>query len=404
MSYKLFDIIPPKFNKASSEFIVTPKSKNQKRKTLKLSYLIISFIIIFFGGVYLFIKPSLEINIWPNLSKDNYSILVSVSTSTSDVDFKNLSIPASIITKEDEVVQKFSSSQMTVQNQARGYIRVYNHYSSDPITLVKNTRFMSSSGKIFLATSKFTIPPKPSYKDIEVIAAKAGEDYNIKPSFFSIPGLKGTALYTSVYGKSFQAMTGGYIGQIYQVTEKDLTQARERLLKLGFQKCEEEIEKSKPDDVITLDDTLNYSLDDFFPLAEKGQKVSSFMAKAKVKVRVLSFKKEDLDNLVQRYVRDKLPENQTIDPNYLNFSFHSVQSNGGNNIIKVDIRSRHYPQFKEDLLKQRIAGLKKVDISSSILDFYPYLTTPPQIKLFPFWAQRAPVDYSKIRINIHLNS
>lgn len=398
MTDKLFDIIPPKYNKHISR-----TSSPQKKRNFKLGYLILIIILLFGIGAYFFVKPNLEINLWPDLIDDHYNISVHISTSTSAVDFKNLSIPGSILTTEKEISKEFKSSQETVSDKAHGIIRVYNNYSSQPITLIKNTRFMSSSGKIFLATSRFTIPGKPLYKDVEVVAAEAGSDYNIKASSFSIPGLRGTPLYTSVYGKSSQPMSGGYIGSIYKVTQDNLDEAKKSLMTLGSQKAKEDLLSNKPDNVVILGSTLTYSLEDFFPLAEAGQNVSSFTAKAKIKANALSFNKNDLNSLVKSYVLSKIPEGQVIDNNYLNFSFNP-DSVIVDNTINVDIRSRRYLKLDTQLLKERIAGCRKIDIASSVLDFYPHLIAPPRIDLFPFWAQRAPIDCSRIKINIHLKS
>lgn len=399
MSNKLFDIIPPQYNKSPSR-IISPK----KAKNFKMGYLIFILIVFLCLGAYFLIQPTLNIDLWPNLVDDHYTILVHISTSTSAVDFQNLSIPGSLLTKEDELSKEFSASKKTVQNKAQGIIRVYNSYSAQPITLIKNTRFMSSSGKIFLATSKFTIPGKPLYKDVKVVAAEAGKDYNIKPSSFSIPGLRGTSLYTSVYGKSFQTMSGGYVGEIYRVTNNDLTKAQRTLTALASQKVKEELLNDTPENLITINSTISCSLEDFFPLAEVGQEVSSFTAKVKVKSTVLSFKKEDLHSLVKNYVLSKLPEGQTVDFNYLNFSFNPDLFNIIDSTIKVEINSHRYLKLNKESLKQRMVGCRKNDISSFILDFYPHLITPPQVRLFPFWSQKAPLDSSRIKINIHLKS
>ena len=398
MSNKLFDIIPPQYNESYSKTVTLPH-----KRRFRIGYFILTLIIVLCLGAYFFIKPSLKIDLWPNLIDDHYSILVRISTSTSAVDLNSLSIPGSILEKEEEVSKKFDTSRETVRNKAQGVIRVYNDYSSQPITLIKNTRFMSSSGKVFLATTKFTIPGKPRYKDVKVIAVEPGKDYNIKPSSFSIPGLRGTPLYTSVYGKSFQTMSGGYVGNIYRVKKDDLDNAEKTLLALGVNKLRGELLHSHMDNVVVLDGTINCSMDDFFPLAEVGQEVPSFAVKEKIKATALSFKKDDLKALIQKYALSKLSDGQTIDPDYLNFSFNQNSFHTGD-LLKVEINSHRYSKLNKELLKKRIAGCKKSDISGSILDFYPHLITPPEISLVPFWSQRAPLDESRIKIDIHLKS
>ena len=98
---------------------------------------------------------------------------------------------------------------------------------------------MSDSGKLFVALQKIVIPAAkksgskitPGSVQINVQAVEGGTDYNIAPSNFSVPGLKGTAYYYSIYATSTAAMTGGYTGKVKKVTDDDIQGAKDVLTK-----------------------------------------------------------------------------------------------------------------------------------------------------------------------------
>ena len=66
----------------------------------------------------------------------------------------------------------------------------------------------------------------PGSVHVSVQAVESGDGYNIAPSNFSIPGLKGTPSYYSIYATSTDAMSGGYTGKVKKVTDDDIQQAQ----------------------------------------------------------------------------------------------------------------------------------------------------------------------------------
>jgi len=107
------------------------------------------------------------------------------------------------------------STPPSYEYKATGIITIYNTYSSSPQTLVKTTRFVSEGGKLFRTTKTIVVPGAdassgkivPGSTTVEVIASEPGNEYNIGPSTFSIPGFKGTPKYLAFYGESFSAFT-----------------------------------------------------------------------------------------------------------------------------------------------------------------------------------------------------
>lgn len=125
-------------------------------------------------------------------------------------------LPYSLIT-----LQKTSSknapaeSSLTANDSAQGNI-VISNAQAKPQTLITNTRFESSNGLIYRIHAPVTIPAGsasvPGTLTVTVYADQPGQNYNIGPSTFTVPGLKGGEGFTLVTARSSGPMTGGFTG------------------------------------------------------------------------------------------------------------------------------------------------------------------------------------------------
>jgi hypothetical protein len=96
-------------------------------------------------------------------------------------------------------------------------LTVVNHVSTEPITLVANTRFETIDHLMFRAPQAITIPGKRGTTDgtveVTVVADQAGSQYDIGAAHLTLPGLAGNpTLYQGIY-----AYTSGASPQASQV-------------------------------------------------------------------------------------------------------------------------------------------------------------------------------------------
>lgn len=118
--------------------------------------------------------------------------------------------------EDSEVVP--SEGMVYGEDKATGNLTVYNNYQTTPLKLVKNTRFATASGIIFRTPADIVVPAKqgstPGKIEITVVADQPGEQYNVAPGKFTLPGLKSTpAMYAQVYAESSVAFSGGFVGE-----------------------------------------------------------------------------------------------------------------------------------------------------------------------------------------------
>ncbi|MDB5238482.1 MAG: hypothetical protein JWM46_752 [Candidatus Kaiserbacteria bacterium] len=111
------------------------------------------------------------------------------------------------------------ASQGTVhaEDKASGNITIYNAYQTTPLKLIATTRFETADGHVFRVPVDVVVPSMvgttPGQVTVTVQADKAGADYNVGASKFTLPGLKSnTTMYAKVYAQSTESMVGGFVG------------------------------------------------------------------------------------------------------------------------------------------------------------------------------------------------
>ncbi|HRH24033.1 MAG TPA: hypothetical protein PK109_00370 [Candidatus Paceibacterota bacterium] len=125
-------------------------------------------------------------------------------------------LPFEVITVEKVGTQPVKAEGTENANDpSQGMITIYNGQEKVQ-ELIKNTRFATPDGLIFRIHDSVKIPAgsptAPGQLQVTVYADAGGEKYNIGPSTFTLPGLKGSAVYDLVYAKSTGSMSGGFSG------------------------------------------------------------------------------------------------------------------------------------------------------------------------------------------------
>lgn len=125
-------------------------------------------------------------------------------------------LPFEIVTVEKVASASVESEGTeTVNQSAQGTIVIENKQDV-PQQLIKNTRFETPDGKIFRIRDSVTVPKAvngtPGTLETTVYADATGESYNVGPTTFTLPGLKGGATFTQVTARSAEAMKGGFSG------------------------------------------------------------------------------------------------------------------------------------------------------------------------------------------------
>ncbi|TET84529.1 MAG: hypothetical protein E3J36_01055 [Candidatus Nealsonbacteria bacterium] len=419
MAKKIFDILPPKeFEKKKVEEFplekeYRPRLKKPEFKISKKlsSSFFIPLVLILIGIFCYFTLSKAEIEIWPESEVLTFETKLTIDKTAENVDLLNKVIPGKIFEAEKTITEEFSSSGAVLkEKKAEGIIRVYNDYSTSPQVLIARTRFVSADGKLFRTPTKITIPGGhyengkfvPGYLDVQVKADQPGPEYNIGPSTFSIPGFAGTARYTKFYGKSFQAMTGGFREEVPQVTQEDLDQAQKILEEKALKDCKTALKEKISPEFILLDDILDSKIIETFSLARPKEELEKFSFQVKASSTALVFKTEDAENFARDFILSQIPEDKQLYQESLKitYSLENVNLELAKAALSLQMEAKIYSDIDTENLKK---GLSRKSLTEAKL----FLEDQPQItqvlvKFWPFWVKKVPEDIEKIKIKLNI--
>lgn len=244
MSRNIEDIIPPSRRESfssrsrdvaekTSEFLSEKRREASRKQSPKKKFaytpaiIALAVIAVSIGALFLFSGARVEIVPKSNTAPLSAKLTASASSTST--------LPFSLITIDKRAVQYISATTTkTVSSVATGELTIYNTRSTS-LQLIIKTRFKTLNGLVFYLRKPVTIPAGhgvvPGTVTVAVYASEPGSTYNIKPSFFSVPGLANTSLANKIYAKSKYSMKGGASGVIPIVSNAEKSQARTVLKK-----------------------------------------------------------------------------------------------------------------------------------------------------------------------------
>lgn len=435
MDKKVIDIFPPTKKEKEIEvkkeaapdfkIVSRPASVSSLKKGLFLGlvFLVLS------GFLCYFTLSKAEIEIWPETEIAACQTELTVDKEAKAVDISKKTIPGRIFQQEKSLTEDFQSSgKAPKEEKAEGVIRVYNNYSDSPQILIAATRFVSSDGKVFRTPVKVIIPGGvyekgkliPGEIDVKVVANEAGSEYNIGPANFSIPGFAGTDRYTKFYGKSFEAMAGGFKEEVAKVTEEDLAQAEDSLIRQAKNECEQSLKNELQSTEIS--SKFHYFSEEspIFEIVEKvssvaaGGEAKEFRFQVKVNCRTLSFQKENLEDFAKQSIIAEFSKNNKFsgeDPLSFNsvyqeslkmdFSSKTVDLAAGKIVLSLNVLAKIYSGVDDYNLRKALKG-KSLSEAEIFLENQPRISRV-NVEFWPFWVRKAPDDLNKIKIIIKID-
>ncbi len=406
---------------------VTAQKKEPKRKTKKRVFSILQkpsfMLLITIGGAIVILAAAflvlsanakLILKIKPVLEPIKIEEEIQISPSQKEADFEKRILPGQPIETEAEKWETFQSTgKETEQVGASGTISVYNNINPPmPLVLKEGTRFLSSKdGKIFKAKSKVNLPPAalsngkltPSVTEVPVVAQQQGEEYNIAPAKFSVPGLAGTALYYSIWGESKQKIEGGSEKEVSKVTQADFERAQDSLAKTLKEMALASLQKQVGEGFALEADSVSFEEPDFSCSQQVGAELPAFNCYSKIKAKALIFKKSDLDDMAKNFISSVLSSNKKLYQNSLMTSVipKGVMAESGTVVLNLKTEAKLYSEIDQQGLIGSVAGKGQKEIRNLVANNYPQIETI-ELKFWPFWVKRAPKNIERIKTEMML--
>jgi hypothetical protein len=292
------------------------------------------------------------------------------------------------------------SDTKQVQSKASGKIIVYNKFDTNPQKLIKNTRFESSSGKIYRINDSITVPgmkgAQPGSVEVTVYADSYGADYNTDPADFTIPGFKGSARYTGFFARGNGAITGGASGTVSAASLSDINAAKDELALELAQEVKETLSKVTRDGYTGL-----YSATEVVYVDNEQEVLQGVTPTYKVTATgYLMLAEADafaksIAQEVREYSGDPVRLGYTETLNYTRKDTDHVAAGTPLSIL-VEGKPRVIWSTNEDAIRALVAGKKRDEfktLMSSITSI-----DGAEISFSPLWLSSFPDEQKKIKV------
>ncbi len=319
---------------------------------------------------------------------------------------------ASISPKKDTLGYELLSlvSDAERQVKATGKIFVYNTANPSPQRLITNTRFESPDGLIFRIKDSIEVPGITKDEDgnvipgqvvAEVFADGPGEQYNIGPARFTVPGLEGTAQYETIYAESTSGFEGGFEGERYIIEESELQIAQQELHTTLRNKLLEQLQNQIPNGFVVYQDSVTFTFESL-PATEYGDELATISEKATLHVPMF-LESEYASYLAELSIPDYKGEDVYIEnPHTITFSYNdeTTYQSDISTFEELDFTLKVITtllwEFYPEKLKGDLAG-KKYKETAQVFATYPAIDHATT-ELRPFWTSTFPENTNNITI------
>lgn len=376
----------------------------------KKLFIAIFLITILVAGVVLFlVLPTAAITITPKSELIAEEAVFVIDGAIEQVDAGQLKIPGKLVEASKEITKEFKATgKKKITQKATGVITVYNDWDSKGQPLVATTRFISEDEKLFRSTEDVVVPgfQRSEGEDVSgtvkvaIVADEPGEEWNIGPARFSIPGLKGTVKYEKIYGVSTESMSGGKIGEVTVVSESDFENAKNSFEQNINEELLTEIKNQSNGKTKIIDSTIFIEKEDFVSSKKLSEEADNFSLTLKLAGSAMTFDEEQVSNLIKEIMKEQIPVEKyllvgepTITYGEADFSPKQEEMS-----LKVHFESLVTSKIKKDDILKNIKG-------KNIEELQDYFSNIEEIKnvdinFRPFWVKHVPSLEDKVNIDI----
>lgn len=381
-----------------------------KRKRITIA-IIVGLLVVTAGFFVSTLMSGAEITIYPKFKEVNVQATFSANTSPSQ---DELSYELLVLEVEGER-QVAATGQEQVSERSTGNIFIYNEFSENPQRLIKNTRFESPEGLIFRIQESVEVPGFttddeggiiPGVITAEVFADGTGDQYNIAPTRFTIPGLRGSDQYETMYAESIDSFNGGFEGERFIIDESELETSKQSLHTELRDTLLERLETERPAGFVLFNNAVTFAFDTL-PATEYGDDLATIKERARLQVPI--FKEGEFANYIAENTIAGYEGGPVMveDMGTLMFSYTDVAVATTDiatvTSLEFDLNGNAIVvwQYDEDILKNDIVGLSKTALPT-VLSGYPAIERAEAV-VRPFWKQSFPNKPSEIEINRVVN-
>lgn len=379
----------------------------ERSKRFKMLALVVVFVLVVSG---IFLTSSLlrgaEIITYPRNKETSVqaNFVAQSSPTDSQLTYELLTLDT---TGERQVK---ATGQEDVTEQSVGEITITkNTKGAQP--LIKNTRFESPEGLIFKLFESVVVPGAVEDEAGElsagtvrarVFAESVGQEYNIAPTTFTVPGLKDDSiLFNAIKGTSNEAFSGGFSGKRFIINDDELETNKQALQAELRNTLLDQLPSSVPANFVLYSSAVTFTFESL-PAVGYGDDLATIKEKAYVRVPI--FKEDDLatfiaENTIAGFEGEEV---RLEDPLSLTFTYTnsttSLSDISEASTLEFNVRgnTRIIWEYDEEQLKADLLNVTKNGLPT-VLSGYPAIERA-EATIRPFWKQSFPTNLTEIEV------
>ena len=393
------------FRKSSSTQTVSVKPRRSGPPAHRTGLIALACVAIVVLGTVIFVTTGkAQITIQPASNPLDVKLTVFTSDNIPAVDPVGLSLPGQVFNIQKSISQDFpATGHVDVAQKARGSLTVYNELSTTQ-QLVATTRFQSADGHIFHTMTSITVPAAkttngkliPGSIPVQIIADKAGSDYNVPVGLFTIPAFKekgDTEKFSKVYGQADAPIHSGTSGQSTVVTDADLASGKQALSAQLATNIQNELKAQIAG--LTVIDNGQVT---FAQPSSTNPTASTFNMNLSGTLKTVGFKQTDLDALIAQYVDTH--SNESVVASKLTLTYDDIHWDDARNglVFTVHVTGPGYSKIDQNKIVTDLMGLNDAQIKAYLGGISAISSA--HVSLSPFWVRSVPKSQDKIKVDL----
>ena len=409
MTKKIYDIIPPEHQEEKHEELAKECSAREpiQRKKKSFPFLpVLIVVVLSLVAVFFFFPAKANVSITPATEEVIIEASFTINPIESIIDYENSVVPGIIFSDMRDGLDNYDATGTDDKaKKATGTIKVFNKISpSKALSLIKGTRFMSSTGElIYKSDTAFTVPKgtadNPGSVEVKVTAAEAGEKYNINVTIFSVPGLNGSEYYSNIWGESIAPMSGGEESQVKVVTLNDINLAKDAFEEKYDKESKQALIATIPTGYTYFSEDISPQLSNLSVSAATGDELDVFSVSGHVETKVTVYRDDDASKLGELLLSKDISELKTMVPGSVTFEVKEKKLNKDGTIKLTGVfKGKIYSMPDNALLYDGLKGKNPKD-STNLLSNIPEIEKV-EVKLSPWFKFNIPNEEKGINIQL----
>jgi hypothetical protein len=349
------------------------------------------FLVLTIGAIFLILHFALSkatITIFSRNEDQNKQIIIALQAENTG-SVSNDALIGKIINVDLELEASAPSNSESIPAEyAGGTVTIINNYSKDQ-TLVKTTRLLSTTGKIYRIAENVNVPSKGQIK-VWAEADQAGSDYVSEPlDKMTIPGL-----WPQLQDQIFAQAPDGFKQESrpgYNVSKENIDTAQNNLLAEAKKQGLEKINELLTGD-LKIDENRLFIKQEILSSSAVGDNSQSAKIKEKINIYGLVFSVADLYKLAENKFTSQLASDQSIlefAPDNYSYQISEIDLEKNEAIIEVNLAAKIKTSSHPWLIdKEKLVGLNAEQIKEYLQG--EFSISEAEVKFFPFWVKTAP--------------